>query len=94
MNESIIKALDKEITSLQQARAILAETSSATNPGTIKRGRGRPKGSKSKPRMEPIKARRVISEETRNKMAASHKKRFALKKRAAKKVKADEAQSA
>ena len=94
MNESIIKAIDKEITSLQQARAILAGTSSATNAGTIKRGRGRPKGSKTKPRVEPIKARRVVSEETRHKMAASHKQCFAPKKRVAKKNEADAAQNA
>jgi hypothetical protein len=83
MIESIIAAIDKEIASLQQARALLGGASAASLTDAPRRGR--PKGSKNAAVPTQVKAKRVLSEEGRARISAAMKKRHAAKKRTAKK---------
>jgi hypothetical protein len=86
MNISIIEAIDAEIEHLQQARAILTDTTNAFSTAKISR-RGRPKGSKNAVKATPVTtAKRTMSAEGRARIAAAQKKRHAAKKRAAKKA--------
>ena len=84
----IITAIDKEIASLQQARAILSGSTDLL-PGISKGKRGRPKGSKNVAAATPAKPKRVMTEEGRARILAAMKKRHAAKKRAAKKAAAE-----
>ena len=72
--QSIIDALDGEIERLKQARAVL--TTLPTSDVT-KRGPGRPKSTTA----APTRKKRVLSDESRAKIAAAQKKRWAAKKR-------------
>ena len=85
MNTSIIEAIDKELARLQEARRLLSGVKSVNLPD-LKAPRGRPKGKKNVPAPEPIKVRRIISDEGRARIAAAQKKRWAARKRAAKKA--------
>jgi hypothetical protein len=99
MNESIIAALDKEIASLQQARAILSGLAApATQVPKATGRRGRPKGSKNAAKSvavapTPKAKNRVLSEQGRARISAALKKRHAVKKRAAKKAAAEQSAS-
>jgi hypothetical protein len=78
--ESIIQEIDSEISRLEQAKAILSET-------TVKRSPGRPKRTQPVIKtvaVEPTK--RVMSAEGRAKIAAAQKLRWAKSRRAAKKA--------
>lgn len=70
--QSIVDALDKEISRLKQARAILA---TMPHLNATKRSPGRPKGSSS----SAAPKKRVLSDEARAKIAAAQKKRWAAK---------------
>ncbi len=83
MIESIIAAIDKEIASVQQARALLGGAS--VTPLTAAPRRGRPKGSKNAAASAPVNAKRVMSEEGRARISAAMKKRHAARKWTAKK---------
>ncbi len=86
MYATIVSQLDAEIAKLQQARTILAGI--GTLPAIVEtKRRGRPKGSISKSKvvavLEPTK--RTMSPEGRARVAAAQKKRWAAKRKAAKK---------
>ena len=87
MNSSIIEAIDKQIADLQNARAILVGAPDVL--AQVKRGRGRPKGSKSAPKPVAVKVKkRTLSEDGRARISAALKKRHAAKKKAAKRASA------
>ena len=74
----ILVAIDAEISRLQQARTLLSDTSPIG-----KRQPGRPAGSSMPGK---VKAKRTLSAEAREKIAAAQRARWAKSKRAAKKV--------
>lgn len=78
MDNTILATIDAEISKLQQARALLANTPDAL-------AGGRPKSLAKI--AEPVKAKRVMTPETRAKMAEAQQARHAAKKQAAKKAK-------
>lgn len=74
----IIAVIDAEITKLQQARALLAGTESAS----VSAGRGRPKGSKNvKTAVKAAKTKRKLSPEGRKRIAEAMKKRWAERRK-------------
>ena len=75
--KDILAEIDREIERLQQAHAVL---SGIAGEPTRRRGRS-PKSTTAKP---TAPKKRVFSEETRARMAAGQKKRWAAIKRAAK----------
>jgi hypothetical protein len=79
MNDTIIHAIDAQIASLQEARAILLGTN-------IKRGPGRPRASAAPgPDVSPKQARkRKMSAEGRARIASAQKARWAKRMKAAK----------
>ncbi len=86
--DSILDQIDKEITRLEQARALL--TGEARNEQTLKR-RGRAKGSKSSAVKESAAVaktpRRTMSEAGKARIAAAQKARWAAQKKSASRVK-------
>lgn len=68
----IIAEIDAQILKLQQARALLAESSAPTRPGP-----GRPKGSVKKAVAPTKKSKRNLSAEGRKRIAEAMKKRWA-----------------
>lgn len=74
MNDSILAAIDAEITKLQQVRSLIADTQAIANHSV-----GRPKGSKSAAKKSAKK--RVLSPEARARIAAAQKKRWAAAKK-------------
>ena len=82
MHEKVIAAIDRQLTSLQQARAILfgADT-------FMQKQVRRPKGSKNtKVRVTNSISKRTMSPEGRARIAEAQRKRWAASKRAAKKT--------
>lgn len=92
----IIAEIDSQISKLQQARALLAETSTpAPAAAPVRAGRGRPKGSKNHatkaaakptPKVEAptaVKAKRKLSPEGRKRIAEAMKKRWADRRKQA-----------
>ena len=80
---SLISGIDSEISRLQEARALLAGTSSP-----IAKKRGRPAGAVkavAKPAKAAKKAKRTLTPEGRARISAAAKARWAAKKKAAKK---------
>jgi hypothetical protein len=73
----ILAAIDAEIASLQQARALLAGASATK----AKRGPGRPPKSLAAP--NPAKKKRNISPEGRKRIAEAVRKRWAAQKKSA-----------
>ncbi len=73
----IVAQIDAEITKLQQARALLAGTKTASV------GRGRPKGSKNIETVAPAKKvkKRKLSSEGRKRIADAMKKRWAERRK-------------
>ena len=86
MSITIIEAIDQHISELRAARAILvSSTDVLSKPGFPAKGRrGRPRSVKNEI-AAPVKQKRVLSEEGKARIAAAQKKRWAAKKRAAKK---------
>jgi hypothetical protein len=80
-NQAILAAIDEEIIKLQQARAMLSD--STAGPTSVKKSVGRPKGSKSAASV-PAPKKRTISAEGKARIAAGQKKRWAVAKKAAK----------
>jgi hypothetical protein len=80
-NEAILAAIDEEIMKLQQARAMLSDSS--TSPTSLKKSVGRPKGSKSAASV-PAPKKRTMTPEGKARIAAAQKKRWATAKKAAK----------
>ena len=78
MFEGILSAIDAQLAKLQQARTLLASTSVAPSVGEARRP-GRPKGSKTAAKADPVKAKRTMSAEGRSRIAAAQKKRWAAK---------------
>jgi hypothetical protein len=76
-HESIVSGLDAEISRLQEARALLAQSGGVDG---ISSRRGPKKVAAKKP------VKRVLSAEARAKIAAAQKKRWAKSKRIAKKA--------
>ncbi len=76
----IIEAIDKEIATLKEARALLSNIPDVEK--VIKR-RGRPPGSVKKAATESAKPKRILSPEAKAKIAAAQKKRWAAAKKAA-----------
>lgn len=87
----IISTIDNEIARLQEARKLLENVPDAT-AGIIVR-RGRPAGSKNTPKAEEPRAKRVMSDETKQRMRDAQQKRHAANKRAAKKAAKEAAQA-
>jgi hypothetical protein len=75
--DSILAAIDTEISKLQQARAMLTNEVSAPSQKRL----GRPKGSKSQA-VAPGPKKRLLSEDARARIAAAQKKRWAAAKKA------------
>jgi hypothetical protein len=71
----IIAEIDAQISKLQQARALLAETTSAHT------GRGRPKGSKNAAASAKTPRKRKLSAEGRKRIADAMKKRWAERRK-------------
>jgi len=74
---SILAAIDEEITKLQRVRALLADATSISS----RRGVGRPKGSVSAANSQ---TRRTLSAEARARIAAAQRKRWAASKKSQK----------
>lgn len=86
MTNSIIEAIDKEIATLQEARAIIAEFAAPTIPtAPTTARRGRPKGSKNAAKAVPVAINRGMTEEGRARISAALKKRHAANRKAAQK---------
>jgi len=68
----IVAALDREIAQLEQVRRLLGNT-----PAETPKKRGRPKGSTTKAGAKAPGARAGVSAETRKKVAAAQKARWA-----------------
>ena len=80
MGNSIIEAIDKQIARLQNVQSLLADiTPDAT--ATVKKGRGRQKGSTTAKLVKA--AKRTMSKESRVRIAAAQKARRAPNKKAA-----------
>jgi len=75
----VVAQIDAEIAKLQQAKALLSDTTVAAP------GRGRPKGSKNAKSVSPAKkaAKRRLSPEGRKRIAEAMKKRWAERKKQA-----------
>jgi hypothetical protein len=73
----IIAEIDAQISKLQQARALLAGT---TTPAT-RPGRGRPKGSKNAASAAAAPRKRKLSPEGRKRIADAMKKRWAERRK-------------
>ena len=76
----IIEQIDSQISKLQEARALLAGTVTKNGPGRPKKGASA---------LVPVKAKsakRVLSAEAKEKIAAAQKKRWAKARRASKKA--------
>ena len=85
MNSSIIEAIDKQIAELQHARAILVGAPDVL--AQAKRGRGRPKGSKTALKPVATKSKkRTLSEDGRARISAALRKRHAATKKVTKKA--------
>jgi hypothetical protein len=69
MND-VLSTLDSEISRLEQARALLTGTATRTNG--------------KKPATQPVKAKRILSPEARERIANAQRKRWAAQKKAAK----------
>lgn len=87
----IIAEIDAQISKLQQARALLSETSAPVAP-VVRVGRGRPKGSKNQtakavvakaPAKAATATRRKLSPEGRKRIAEAMKKRWADRRKQA-----------
>lgn len=75
----IIAEIDAQISKLQQARALLAGTTTTT---AARAGRGRPKGSKNAASAAPTAPRkRKLSPEGRKRIADAMKKRWAERRK-------------
>lgn len=72
----VLAEIDKEISNLKRARALLADESVA------KRGPGRPKGSSGKPAKKK-KKKRNLTPEGRKRIAEAVRRRWAVQKMAA-----------
>lgn len=94
----IIAEIDSQISKLQQARALLSDTTTSPVTPAKRAGRGRPKGSKNSvkkatatkvaaPAVAPVKAKgkRKISPEGRKRIAEAMKKRWAERRKLASK---------
>ena len=68
--KEVIKAIDAEIERIEQARALLTGTASPTRDR--------------KPATKPLKAKRTLSPEARQRIAEAQRKRWAAQKKAAK----------
>jgi len=87
----IIAEIDSQISKLQQARALLSETSTVSVEPVKHVGRGRPKGSKNSVKKAaaavkvaaPAKAKRKLSPEGRKRIAEAMKKRWAERRKVA-----------
>ena len=93
----IIAEIDSQISKLQQARALLSDTTTAPVAPVKRAGRGRPKGSKNSvkkapavsksaaPSVAPVKAKskRKLSPEGRKRIAEAMKKRWAERRKLA-----------
>ena len=86
----IIAEIDSQISKLQQARALLSETSAPSVEPVKKSGRGRPKGSKNKSAVaaktsapSATKGKRKLSAEGRKRIADAMKKRWAERRKQA-----------
>ena len=88
----IISEIDSQISKLQQARALLSETTTAPVAPVKRAGRGRPKGSKNSvkkaaavttpaPAVAKAKGERKISPEGRKRIADAMKKRWAERRK-------------
>ena len=74
----VLAEIDKEISNLKRARALLADESVA------KRGPGRPKGSSGKPaKKKKKKKKRNLTPEGRKRIAEAVRRRWAVQKMAA-----------
>jgi hypothetical protein len=73
----IIAEIDAQISKLQQARALLAGTTTAP---AVRTGRGRPKGSKNAPATTAPRKRK-LSPEGRKRIADAMKKRWAERRK-------------
>jgi hypothetical protein len=82
-SSKIIQQIDSQISKLQEAKALLAGA-------VTKSGPGRPKKSASAVAPKAKSAKRVLSAEAKEKMAAAQKKRWAKVRRAAKKAAKEE----
>jgi hypothetical protein len=71
----IIAEIDSQISKLQQARALLAGTTTAHT------GRGRPKGSKNAGALAKTPRKRKLSPEGRKRIADAMKKRWAERRK-------------
>jgi hypothetical protein len=81
--QPLIANIDAEILKLEQAKSVLQGLNTASTPAaTGKRGRGRPKGSGTKV-VAPVKAKRTMSAEGKERIAAAQKKRWAKAKKSA-----------
>ena len=84
--ETILNAINAQITQLQKARELLG---GSTTPTAVATHRGRPKGSKNKTAAVPAKAtKRVMSAEGKARIAAAQKRRWEKQKKAATPAKA------
>ena len=88
----IISEIDLQISKLQQARALLSESTTAPVVSVKRAGRGRPKGSKNAvkkaaavttPTAAKAKGPRKISPEGRKRIADAMKKRWAERRKQA-----------
>ncbi len=85
----VIAQIDAEIAKLQQARALLSESTPAVVPAVKKSGRGRPKGSKNASKSVAVEAKpapaakRQLSPEGRKAIADAMKRRWAERRKAA-----------
>ena len=88
----IISEIDSQISKLQQARALLSETTTAPAVSVKRAGRGRPKGSKNAVKkaaavttpaatVAKAKGQRKISPEGRKRIADAMKKRWAERRK-------------
>ena len=84
----IIEAIDRELSHLNEIRALLIQTRSPKLSNALatlplgKRG-GRPAGSKKAPKQPAAPVERTLSPEGRARIAAAQKKRWATAKKAA-----------
>ena len=92
--ENIIKAIDSELSRLQNIRQMMDETPvELSTPPASKRGR--PKGSKNPAKVEaPTPTKRTMSDEARARIGQATRKRHAANKKAAKKAAKAAAQEA
>jgi hypothetical protein len=73
----IIAEIDSQISRLQQARTLLA----GTTTNAVRTGPGRPKGSKNAEPAAPVPRKRKLSPEGRKRIADAMKKRWAERRK-------------